>query len=60
MDIASELVFKVARQGGRLGLSLAVVVVVALVLASIAVVVVAGLLQPESEVVLATPFRWSS
>jgi len=59
MDIASGLVFNVTRQGGRLGLSLAVVVVVASVLAFIGVVAVAGLLQPESAVVSATPFRWS-
>jgi hypothetical protein len=59
MDIASGLVFNVARRGGRLGLPLALAVVIALVLACIGTVAVTGLLQPESEVVLATPFRWS-
>ena len=57
MDTTSRLVFETGHRIVQLGVPLAIGVI-AMAMAFMLVVAIAGLLQPASETVVLAPFRW--
>ena len=59
MDTATGLTIHVFRQVGRMGVPLVIAAVALMALAFIAVIAIAGVLEPAPEAIIAAPFRWA-